>query len=129
MVSSIFRSFFFMYLHLLLFNGVQKNITKVRELILKENARKKMLELNYSLGKWQKTASLSSWRKFLYWAPTRESYTTTIPTCSDSVSRPRTLSSFLPTSSEIPSHQTYRPRTKHTGLVWIEVWVTIICEY
>lgn len=43
-----------------------------------------------------------SWRS----APTRESYTTTIPTYSNSVSPPQTLSFSLYISSENPHHQT-----------------------
>jgi hypothetical protein len=60
-----------------------------------------------------KTVSLlSSLTCIWHWAPTRKSYMTAIPTCSDSVSHPQTLYSSLSTSSEIDSHQTYIKKKK-----------------
>jgi hypothetical protein len=69
-----------------------------------------LFKIEISPGMTRRTAGLSSQRWFWYWAPTRESYTITIPTCSDSVSHPQTLSSSLSTSSESPVRQTYIKR-------------------
>lgn len=54
-----------------------------------------------------KTVLLSSQSLSLHFSPTHESYTTAIPTCSNSVSHPQTLSSFPSTCSENLPRQTY----------------------
>jgi len=70
--------------------------------------RKKYIERKPGRSRWTKLLSSQNW--WWHWVPTREACKPMIPTCSNSVSHPQTLSSYPSTCSRNPLHRTYKTK-------------------